>query len=74
MKKFDEMPDDFESNALVREAEGIHKAGNYSLRTMSWLVSARYYENINYYDLIATALTFMKGENLCYKGTFLVYK
>ena len=31
---------------------------------MKWLVSARYYENINYYDLIATALRYMKGEQL----------
>ena len=44
--------------------EGIHKAGDYALRMMKWLVSARYYENINYYDLIATALRYMKGEQL----------
>ena len=31
---------------------------------MKWLVSARYYENINYYDLIATALMYIKGEKL----------
>ena len=45
-------------------SEGIHKAGDYALRMMKWLVSARYYENINYYDLIATALRYMKGEQL----------
>ena len=39
-KKFDDMPNDFESNALVRESEGIDKAGNYALRKMKWLVSA----------------------------------
>ena len=58
------MPDDFKTNALIREAGGIHKAGNYSLGMISWLVSARFYENINYYDLIATALTFIKGSKL----------
>ena len=45
-------------------SEGIHKAGDYALRMMKWLVSARYYENINYYDLIATALMYIKGEKL----------
>ena len=44
-------------------SEGIHKAGD-ALRMMKWLVSARYYENINYYDLIATTLRYMKGEQL----------
>ena len=58
------MPDDFESNALIREAEGTHKAKHYALSMMKWLVSARYYENVNYYDLIATALSFMKGSKL----------
>ena len=54
-KKFDDMPNDFESNALVRESEGIDKAGNYALRKMKWLVSAKDYDDKNYYDLIATA-------------------
>ena len=45
-------------------SEGIHKAGDYALRMMKWLVSARYYENINYYNLIATALMYIKGEKL----------
>ena len=54
----------FEANALIREAEGKQKAGNYALKMMKWLISARYFENINYYNLIATALTFMKGKRL----------
>ena len=38
LKKFDDMPDDFETNALIREAEEIHKAGDYALRMMKWLI------------------------------------
>ena len=57
------MPDEFETNALAA-SEGIHKAGDYCLRMMKWLTSARYYEKIKYYDLIATALRFMKGSKL----------
>ena len=63
MKKFDDMPDDFEKNPFAA-SEGIHKAGDYAIRMMKWLISARYYENINYYDLVATALRYMKGEQL----------
>ena len=73
LKKFDDTPDDSETNALVRETEGIHKAGNYALRTMKWLVSARYYENVNHYDLIGTALTFMKEERLCITKELFLY-
>ena len=57
------MPDEFETNAFAA-SEGIHKAGDYALRMMKWLISARYIENFNYYDLIATALTYMKGSKL----------
>ena len=63
LKKFDDMPDHFETNPFAA-SEGIHKAGDYAIRMMKWLISARYYENINYYDLIATALRYMKGEQL----------
>ena len=58
------MPDDFETNARIREAEGIYKAGDLCLRMVKWLIAARYYENVNYYDLIATALMYIKGEKL----------
>ena len=64
MKKFDDMPDDFENNPIYRSADGIHKAGNYAIRIMNWMVRDIYVKNINYYDLIGTALTFMKGEKL----------
>ena len=74
MQKFDEMPDDCESNALVREAEGIHKAGNYALRMMRWLISDKYIENFNYYDLNATASTLEGVETECYRGSFLSSK
>ena len=63
LKKFDDMPDDFRTNAFAAP-EGIHKAGDFCLRIMNWLISARYYENNKYYDLIGTALIFMKGERL----------
>ena len=59
------MPDEFKTN-LFAASEGIHKAGDYAFRMMNWLISARYYENINYYDLIATALMYMKVERLKY--------
>ena len=64
MKNFDDMPDDFETNAFERKSEGIIKAGNYAIRMMNWLVRDVYVININYYDLISTALTYMKGEKL----------
>ena len=51
------MPDDFESNPFSRSVDGIHKAGNYAIRIMSWLVRDVYVNNFNYYDLIGTALT-----------------
>ena len=68
LRKFYEMSDDFEVNPLSRGAIGIQKAGNYALRMMKWLVSQSYYENINYYDLIATVLMYMKGKKLNGKG------
>ena len=34
LKMFDDLPDDFETNALIRKAGGIHKACNYALRMM----------------------------------------
>ena len=58
------MPDDFETNSFDRSADGIHKAGKYATRMMKWLIRDIHVENINYFDLIGTALTYMKGENL----------
>ena len=55
------MPDDFETNIFDRSSYGIHKAGNYAIRMMKWMNRDIYIDNINYYDLIGTALTYMKG-------------
>ena len=64
MEKFNEMPDDFETNESYRRSEGINKAGNYAIRMMYWMVRDIHVENIHYYDLVGTALTYMKGEKL----------
>ena len=73
LKKFDDMPDDCETNALIREPVGIHKVGDYCFRMMKWLILVRYFENINHYDLIATVLIFMKGERLCITKELFLY-
>ena len=64
LKNFDYMPDDFENNRIDRNSKGICKAGNYAIRMMSWLVRDIYVNNINYYDLVFTALTYMKREKI----------
>ena len=46
LRKFADMTDDFETNAFAA-SEGKHEAGDYALRMMKWLISARFYENIN---------------------------
>ena len=38
LKKFDDTPVDFETYALIREAEGIQKAGDYALRRLKWFI------------------------------------
>ena len=40
------------------------RLGNYAIRMMKWMNRDIYIENINYFDLIGTALTHMKGRNL----------
>ena len=51
------------------------RLGNYAIKMMKWMIRDVYVDNINYYDLIGTALTYMKGEKfICYKGTFCTYK
>ena len=64
LKNFTEMDDDYETNGFLRTSWGINKAGNDAIRMMKWMVSDNYYDNMNYHDLIATALTAMKGEKL----------
>ena len=41
---------------------------------MKWMVVDIYYDNMNYYDSIATALTAMKGEKLMVTIQFFFYK
>ena len=53
------MSGDFETNGLLREAEGSHKAGEVCCENDE-VVAAVYCENYYYY-LIATSLTVMKG-------------
>ena len=47
---------DFEQNYWSRTAIGIYKIGHDCIRLMKWICyyNRSYYENINYYDLMAT--------------------
>ena len=47
---------DFEQNYWSRTARGIYKLGHDSIRLMKWICyyDRSYYENINYYDLMAS--------------------
>ena len=58
------MDDDYETKAFSRNSWGIHKAGNDAFRMMKWMVVDTYHDSMNYHDLIATALTAMKGEKI----------
>ena len=50
---------DFEQNYWSRTATGIYKIGHDSIRLLKWICyyDRSYYENINYYDLMASILT-----------------
>ena len=50
---------DFEQNYWSRTATGIYKISHDSIRLMKWICyyDRSYYENINYYDLMASILT-----------------
>ena len=50
---------DFEQKYWSRTATGIYKIGLDSIRLMKWICyyDRSYYENINYYDLMASILT-----------------
>ena len=56
-KKVLENPD-FEQNQYSKTATSIYKIGHHSIRSMNWLCycDRSYYENINYYDLMAIIL------------------
>ena len=47
---------DFEQDYWSRTATGIYKIGHDSIRLMKWICyyDRSYYENINYYDLMAS--------------------
>ena len=49
---------DFEQNYYARTAIGLYKNGLDSIRLMNWLAlyDRSYYENFNYYDLMASLL------------------
>ena len=49
---------DFEQDYWSRTAEGVYKIGHDSISLMKWLIfyDRSYYENIKYYDLIASVL------------------
>ena len=50
---------DFEQDYWLRTATGIYKIGHDSIRLMKWICyyDRSYYENKNYYDLMASILT-----------------
>ena len=54
----------FEQNYWSRTAKGIYKIGYNSIRLMKWICyyDRSYYENINYYDLIASICIFLKND------------
>ena len=53
----------FEQNYWSRTARGLYKIGHDSIRIMKWICyyDRSYYENINYYDLMASICTFSKN-------------
>ena len=60
IEKYKEMLEnpDFEQDYYSKTAEGIYKNGHNSIKLMKWLVYSdrSYYENIIYYDLMASIL------------------
>ena len=49
----------FEQNKYFLSSSGIYKIGHDSIRLMKWICyyDRSYYENVNYYDLMASILT-----------------
>ena len=50
---------DFEQNHYTITSTGIYRIGHDSIRLMKWMCyyDRSYYENVNYYDLMASILT-----------------
>ena len=47
--------------SFSRTAKGIHEIGHDAIRQMKWLAyHDKYYENINYFDLMASVLSTFK--------------
>ena len=55
---------DFERNYWSRTAQGVYKIGHDSIRLMKWICyhDRSSYENINYYELMASICEFLKNE------------
>ena len=53
---------DYEQNYWSRTAKGIYKIGYESIRLMKWICyyDRSYYDNINYYDMMASICIFLK--------------
>ena len=54
---------DFEQNQYSRRAASIYKIGHDSIRLIKWIwyYDRAYFENINYYDLMASILICLKN-------------
>ena len=53
-----------EQNYWSRTATGIYKIGHESIRLMKWICyyDRSYYENINYYDMMASICKYLKND------------
>ena len=54
---------DFEQNKYSLTSKGIYKIAHDSIRLMKWICyySRSYYDNINYYDMMASICIFLKN-------------
>ena len=55
---------DFEQNYWSRTSTSIYKKGHHSVRLLKFICyyDRCFYENINYYDLMASVLTVLNNE------------
>ena len=58
----------FEQNKYSLTSTGIYKIGHDSIRLMKWICyyDRSYYENINYYDLMASICKYLISHNYSY--------
>ena len=63
----------FEQNKYSLTSTGIYKIGHDSIRLMKWICyyDRSYYENINYYDLMASICKYLISHN--YSDTNIDY-